>query len=171
MPLEVIVETGSGTNPAANSLASVAEIDAIAESSLSMPNWEAEEGESDNKKKAVISATTLFKRWVPWLGAAVVNGQPLPFPRVGCVDYNRFPIMSNTVPALVKEALALMAEALLEDAEREEDPQTGMVSLAAGSLRLAFDKYDRPGVLPRSVKAALAPVADFGSSVFGKAKR
>jgi hypothetical protein len=171
VPITVVVEDGTGSNAAANSLASVAAIDAIAETTGSMPNWTAEGAtETDDKKKAVIHASRLFKRWVNWDGGAAVQGQPLPWPRVNCVDENGFPIPADEVASCVVEALAVTAEALLADWTREDDPETGLKSLQADKVQLNFDAYDRQGVIPRGARAALRSVASFPGSI-GKARR
>jgi hypothetical protein len=161
MAVVVVVESGLGTNSAANSLSSVAEINAHAEAHLYLTAWEAEEDE-DQKNRAAVLATRLLARHVPWAGYPAVTDQPLPWPRTGCVDRNGNVIPSNVVPALVKEAHAELANAILAE-DRTADPEKGLSSLKVDVIQLNFDKWDRKGVLPREVMAALAPVARWGS--------
>lgn len=101
-------------------------------------------------------ATRLLDKLWRWDGEQVSTTQALRWPRRYCFDDEGNEITSTTIPNDLKYAVAEMARALLVDASRVDDPEVGLSSLTVGPINLAFDKFDRAGVLPRIVRTLLS---------------
>ena len=169
MALILVKEDGSGKADA-NTYASVADGDAYHEGHLYASTWTA--ATSDNKGKALVMATRVLDALVRFHGFKRSTAQALQWPRRLCPDpdgdsgavdvlgFARGPYLDETkVPAVIVSATCEMARELLAG-DRTGDPEgVGMVQLAvAGSLTAIFDtKHPRP-VVPRLVKAMLAPL-------------
>src|SRR5215471_12736068 len=81
----VVVEDGSGLNPAANSYTSVADADTYLSGQLYNSEWVALS--PDDKARAVISATRTIDNNMTYGGFIVVFNQPLRWPRAYCPNY------------------------------------------------------------------------------------
>jgi len=166
----VVVETGSGANPAANSYASTATIDTIADNEMYMTDWLALT--ANNKSKCVITGTRLLDEYLSTrvLGSPTSLSQPLMFPRIGLYNRQGNAISQNAVPTEVVTALAKIAN-LLAAANIEASQKTGLASGSVGSLQAVFDKYDREGVVQDQVLASLSCLLPPDSAFVAKTVR
>lgn len=165
-----VKETGSGTNPAANTYATVAEVETYADNSLDFDNWNA--ATSDNKTRAVIKATRILDKWLfgMWRGWPSLTTQPLAWPRAGCVTRQGGTIANNEIHQMLVNAVAELANLCLGE-NLEEDQETGLSSLGLGSINLVFNPNDRAGVVKQAVLKELQSVLTYTGSAFAKAVR
>ena len=169
MALTLIKEDGSGKADA-NTYANVADGDAYHEGHLYAGSWTG--ATTGSKEAALVMATRVIDALVRFHGFKRLVTQALQWPRRACPDpdgdsgavdilgFARGPYLDETkVPAVIVHATCEMARELLAG-DRTGDPEgVGMVQIAvAGSLTAIFDtKHPRP-VVPRLVKAMLAPL-------------
>lgn len=128
-------------DPNANSYATVARADAIAETRLFGATW-ADTSETDQeptKSQALISATAELDT-LPWLGVKTDPDQPLEWPRTGVVDRNGNPIPDDVIPRAVELATIELAlrRVKLGDPEAKNDSE-GIKKLKAGTIEVEFD--------------------------------
>jgi len=98
--MSIIVETGVGTNIAANSYVTIAETDTYFES-IGVTEWT--EGDDDAKEYAVLNAC-LYMELLDWKGQKALSTDPLVWPRRGVVDDDGYPVYSDTIPIQVRRA-------------------------------------------------------------------
>lgn len=70
-------------------------------------------------------------------------------------------IANTVIPNDLKLAECEIARAILLDVTRLEDQEVGLSSLGVDVINLAFDKYDRPSMLPPMAKLFLS---DYGGA-------
>ena len=160
----LVLETGSGTNSAANSFATTAQIDTIADNEMYFSAWLALS--ADNKKRCAITGTRILCEYLAdqLLGWPTLTTQPLCFPRNGLYTAQGAALSSSAIPDSVVYALAKIANLLAAD-DVEASQKTGLSSGSVGPLNAVFDKYDREGVVQSQVLASLsfclAPSCEF----------
>lgn len=115
--MAIIVESGAGDNPAANSYVTVVELDAFADlRGVTLPTLEAD------KEVLLINGTdyteTFFNRFQ---GSTVTQDQPLQFPRNN-VSVNGFPVASDSIPQTLKNG---QMQAAIESITTSLTPNTG----------------------------------------------
>jgi hypothetical protein len=170
MAAVLVVETGSGTNAAANSFATTATVDTIADNEMYMSDWLALT--ADQKAKCAITGTRLLSEYLfdRVLGYPLLTTQPLLFPRTGLYTRQGAPISSSVVPSEVVIALAKIAN-LLATTDLEASQKTGLLSGKVGSLEAVFDKYDREGVVRDQVLASLSCLMEPSTKSIGRVSR
>lgn len=95
--MAIVVETGSGANPAANSYTSLADFVTWAtERGLTLPA-------GDPAREALLYKAMDYLNVQDWLGARAVSGQPLSWPRSG-VSYDATEVAANSIPVQIKQA-------------------------------------------------------------------
>jgi len=153
----VVVEDGSGTNPAANSYTSVADADAYLSGMLYNDEWVALS--PDDKARAVISATRAIDNNMNFGGFIVIFTQPLRWPRAYCPNYEvytgypygGYPISMgniswgyypmNYIPPVLAEATALQSLELARvnrTADSVSQGSQGIQSMRVDVIDLVF---------------------------------
>lgn len=180
MAATIIVETGSGTNPLANSYVTEAEADAYFETTLFAATWT---GLVSNVKIILlITATRMIDSMFVFNGKQSVNGQPLQWPRYEClnpdaqsapinlgqlIDFQRF-FPAEEIPKLIKEATFEVAKST-QSGDRTGDKQGAgikSVNIYQG-IAVEFSGKDVKPVVSNYVQTMLAKVAFYrqGSGV------
>lgn len=77
-------------------------------------------------------------------------------------------IANTVIPLDIKRAEYEIARALLLDITRLDDQEIGLSSLTVDVINLAFDKYDRPSMLPATARILLL---DYGQPKRGASSR
>ena len=115
--MTIVVESGAGDNPAANSYVTVAELDSFAAlRGVTLPTLEAD------KEVLLIQGTDYTEGfWNRFQGDTVSQDQPLQFPRSG-VSVNGFSVDSDAIPQSLKNA---QMQAAIESNSEELNPNTG----------------------------------------------
>lgn len=113
MALEIVVETGTGSN-GANAYLSAAEADAILAEHLSGKDvWNALD--EDEKNSSIVFATRVIDSAVTWRGKRASLSQALAWPRIHAFDRDGYEIPSMIVPRKIKAATAYLALHLLRN--------------------------------------------------------
>lgn len=153
---------------AADSYATVADLTAYLDAHVSGAAASAKT--TDEKERALKTATRQLDSFLAWAGAPASQTQALAVPRVGLVDPNTLaPIAATVVPTRVKWATCEQARLLLVVGDRAVDgdvEREGLASLKAGSVELEFrDKAPQAVVAPSAyafVAAWAVPVGQVG---------
>lgn len=149
--MAIIIE--DGTNVAgANSYCDVAYGDAYFASHLHSNTWDA--ATPENREVALIHATRTIETTVTWNGIAQYDDQALGFPRSYMYDKYNVSIDENTVPEVVKQATAEMAQTLL-NSDVTSPQETGLKRAKISSIEVEFDKGDRTLILNDFVQRLL----------------
>jgi hypothetical protein len=176
MAATVIVETGSGADPDANSYISLADAVSYLENRLYTTEWDNADAEA--RSQALIMATSTLDANCIFRGYRKLVKQPLAWPRVlaknddywqvGGLPFNVYTTLrywkENEVPFYVVQATALEALELLRS-DRTTDPGTKGVSslgLGQGALTMTFTgkKSDLPQPMSDEVQKVIMPVVD-----------
>jgi hypothetical protein len=173
----LVVETGSGTNPDANSYITEADADAYMLMQLYTDEWDV--AVSADKVRALVSSTRTIDANCMFKGYRKLTAQPLDWPRVlaknddaaygGSVysalsgHYGAY-YDENSIPPDLAHATALQALELMK-ANRTADPQTkgiSSMSIGGGALSMTFtgDEGDLPKTLSDEVMKMLAPLCN-----------
>jgi hypothetical protein len=176
----VVVETGSGTNPNANSYITEADAEAYMMGQLYSEAWDT--AIPDDKARSLISATRTIDANCMFKGYRKLTAQPLDWPRVlaknddappygGGMAYSPLSVSanvvyydSNSIPIDLAHATALQASELLKT-DRTADPGTKGISqmgLGSGALTMTFTgaEKDLPKPLSDEVTRMLEPLCD-----------
>lgn len=157
--LDIVPETGSGASTS-NSYASIQEAVEYFQTHLYASVWF--DTDYQDKTAALIWATRLLDQEVHWNGSKKSEEQALQFPRIGLVDREGYELTG--VPAFLKNATAELALHLLQ-CDLTKDPDTkGFSRMQIGRLNVETDKFDRAGILPRSVIAMIREYGEIASS-------
>lgn len=126
------------------------------------------ESGSDQKDRAIATATQLLDQHIAWNGYAVNDIQSLQWPRSGCLSRSGYLIQNTIVPPDVKRATAELARQLLAaDRTADNDIESqGITSLSAGSVSLAFDQAK---VKAKVIPDAVASMIDYLGRVKARA--
>lgn len=154
---------GSG----ANAYISVDTAGEIFEERLYTTVWE--DARTEQKERALVWATQLLDTHVDWHGSRQQSeelGQPLRWPRFGIYgpDGHWFDASKDSggLPLAVQDAVAEMAQWLLEADPTAPPDDLGIKFLRVDVIQLEFDKADRDGslggVIPEKVKVLIDPV-------------
>ena len=142
MPVTLDATVGGGS---ANAYADVTWADAFMNAwhdASDRDTWADADG--DDKKRALITATTLLDARMSWFGSVTTEGQRLLWPRSDVTAANGYVLSSAIVPESLKQATALYALALLETALDASDetltipPQ--LTELTVGPVSMAFSE-------------------------------
>jgi hypothetical protein len=150
----VVVEDGSGTNPAANSYISVADAQAYLDGELYADDWQ--NATPATQAKAVISATRAIDANMVYGGFIVIFDQPLRWPRAYCPNhevytgypYGGYPISMgniswgyypmNVIPQLLINACALQAQEICKANRTADSDALGIQSMRVDVIDLVF---------------------------------
>lgn len=156
----VTVETGSGTNPNANSYISITDAQTYHDNSLYAAEWH--NATSLQQKQAVVTATRIIDASCAFRGYRKLTSQPLAWPRVlakndeYCAGYYN-PLMTslpyydeNSLPRVLVEATAVVALEVLRSDRTADAGSKGItdLSLGSGALSLSLDASNAPKPLP-----------------------
>ena len=181
MPLTLIKEDGTGRSDA-NSYADAAEGDTFHEGHLYATDWTGASGTT--KAAALVLATRLIDAYYQFRGFKVRDAQALQWPRDSARDDDapRAALVAwltpagnyfanNSLPAALRNGTIETAREFIR-ANRADDPDgEGLAVLAlTGTLRLTFDKTDRPPVIPHVAQAMLSKLGEYSKPISGMAR-
>lgn len=182
MAFTFTVETGSGTDPAANSYVSVAEADDIISANIHVNTKWLSLSEPDRQRLLVWASRYLDER-TRWKGEKTVQGNivnnvrtgesPLDWPRSYVCDRNNIEIGSNEIPTQLKVATAEMARYLIDQDRTVEREQDGLKMIKADVVELEFLEYYKLPSVPDNLVYLVQGLGyiSSGSMKFGKAIR
>lgn len=129
--MALVVETGSGRNPAAASYCSVEFANAYHETGTNAEAWAFVD--PPDRERALVTASRLLDASVEWRGRPLYVDQPLGWPRRGVVgpDHRAFP--AAAVPNAVRLATALLALKVATDAVAALEAQAAGTATVAGT--------------------------------------
>jgi hypothetical protein len=158
--MALVVENGSGLANA-ESYISVADADTYfsalrGDASVYADDWANAATTTAIKEACLRWATRLIDKYWRFDGEKSTTTQKLRWPLEGVENEYEELLPSDELPDDLTYATAEMARALLVDPERVEDQEVGLSALGVGSIQLTFDKYDRAGTLPKTVKNLLS---------------
>jgi hypothetical protein len=147
MPVTLDATVG-GVN--ANTYCTQAEADTFHDTQPYPAIWTA--ATSDNKNRALVTATRILDDEIAWYGVVTDQKQRLQWPRQGMVKPNGYYVDPNTLPDALKNATAELARQLLDtDRSADNDAETqGIAALKIGSIDLTF-KNPTAKVIPDAV--------------------
>ena len=181
MSLTLIKEDGTARSDA-NSYADAAEGDAYHEGHLYATDWTG--ANAATKAASLVLATRLIDAYYKFRGFKVRDAQALQWPRDFARDDDAPRVAwiawltpggnyfaSNSVPAALRNATIETAREFIK-ANRADDPDgEGLAKLVlTGSIQLAFDKRDRPPVIPHVAQAMLSKLGEYSKPVAGMAR-
>jgi hypothetical protein len=137
----------------ANSYCSIADADSYHETHPYATTWE--NADSDQKCRALQTATRLLDQWYEWQGIVADSAQRLLWPRIGVTGPHGYLEPSDAIPERIEQATAELARQLL-DADRTVDSDLeaqGITALKAGSVELSFSGMAKTHVIPNAVAA------------------
>lgn len=111
--MALVVETGSGRNPLAQSYASLDFADDWHAAGVNAEAWDFID--PPDKERALVAATRLLDATVDWKGTPVYGDQPLGWPRRNVRGIDRRPFSMAAVPNAVRYATAALALKLAQD--------------------------------------------------------
>lgn len=150
----VIVATPGADD--ANSYAELADGDTYHEAHLYGTAWE--DASSDEKNRALVSATRMLDTWFDWIGVIATESQALRWPRIDAYDPDGRLLSDDEIPATVVNATIELARSLLGgDREADSDTQVqGIQSVEAGSVKVAFKGDVSAKPIPDTVESMLS---------------
>lgn len=169
--MALVVETGTGADPAANSYATVADCTAYHEAHLYATPWT--NATAPNKEIALRMATRVLDQSVAWYGYLAKDGQPLQWPRVRVPNRQRFAYTpgvgtatnfwpANQIPKPIRDATCELARVLLEGDRTKDAAWKGIEHMnIAGEIEFTFDKTDRAKTFTNQVEQMLQPFGRF----------
>jgi hypothetical protein len=148
MPLEVIVEDGTGV-PDANSYASVADADAYVDTRPRSDAWVSLT--DDAKAQFLIHATRYLDGAVDWSGDPTSDTQSLAFPRSS--DSGTEAALPQAIKlATIELAIEMVSRDITSDAT-----MAGLRSIKVGPIEIEADSIRPSPALPRFVRDLIAP--------------
>lgn len=145
--MALVIETGTGLDPTANSYTSAATVTAYHEARGNAA-WT---GTDAVKESAILRAMTYIES-LPWHGYKTAHTNPLEWPRSCTEDRNGYAIASNVVPQAVVNALC---EAALRELE------TAGSTMADAGRDDAMTRLEIAGAVKLEWGAAAPTVTDF----------
>lgn len=157
--MALVVEDGTGLDNAESYL-SVNDADSYFETmrgdaSEYASDWLSDTTTDPIKEACLRWATKLIDKLWRWDGQKSTTTQKLRWPRSYVYDDEGDQVEGDEIPDDLKWAVAEQARALLVEAGRVDDQETGLTEGSAGPLRGVFDKYDRKGALHNQAKQYL----------------
>lgn len=107
------------------------------------------------------AATLLIDKLYNFNWTRALDTQRLKAPFDGATTDDGIDIANTVIPEDIKRAQFEIARALLVDISRLDDQEIGLSSLGVDVINLAFDKYDRPSMLPPTARLLLK---DYGGA-------
>lgn len=163
---EIVVEDGTGI-VTANAYASAEEVDEI--NSYRVGSQWNTLTDDEMKENLIIWATNILDYRVKWNGKKTHETQGLAWPRTGtrrdgvCID-------DNIVPKQVKEAVAILANHLIDGDPEAADTSSKITMIQADVVVLKFDPYAPTYKFPNGIDLILEGLG-FVSMGRGGAKR
>jgi hypothetical protein len=148
MPLEVIVEDGTGV-PDANSYSSIADADAYVDTRPRSDAWVSLT--DDAKAQFLIHATRYLDGAVDWSGDPLADTQSLAFPR-SCDSG-----IDAAFPRVIKIATIEMAIEMVSRDVASDAAMSGFRSVKVGPIEIEADSIRPSPTLPRFVRDLIAP--------------
>jgi hypothetical protein len=154
MPAVINSITG---DPAANSYAAVSDADAYHLNHPYSATWDA--ATTDQKTRALITATRLIDEQVEWNGVVHNSAQALLWPRAGMYYQNEWYIPLTVIPQKLMDAVSEFARQILDDNRMADDQLStqGITGIQAGDVDITFTGYSRAKVIPDAVYYMLRP--------------
>lgn len=150
--MTLVVETGSGRNPLAQSYASLATANEWHAAGVNAEAWSFID--PPDQERALVAATRLLDATVDWRGTPVYGDQPLGWPRRNVRGIDRRPFAMTAVPNAVRFATAALALKLAQD------QVAALAAEAAGSTTSTTDQAVEEITLgPIGIKLATATSA------------
>jgi hypothetical protein len=147
--MALVIDATPGS-PTANSFATIAEGNAYHEGHMTPDAWT--DASTDEKSRALVTATRLLTYHLDWIGRASTSEQALAWPRYAALTRNGYLFASDVVPQAVKDATIELARLLLEGAVTVT--VNDLDELKAGPISLKFRNdadAPEPSPLPDSV--------------------
>lgn len=142
MALTLTPETGSGTDPAANTYATLAVANDYHEGVVDATAWDDEDDVA--KAKALVQATRVLESQFRWKGYRTSAAQPLQWPRTNVMVGGRA-LFTNAIPNALIQAQAEIARELLTAGGFQTRPtntggadQLKAINLGRGALELEY---------------------------------
>ncbi len=150
----VIDSTVGGTD--ANSYISIADANAYHDTHPYSSVWDG--ASTDEKCRALVTATRLLDTWYVWEGDVASSDQALLWPRDGVIGPNGYEEDSDAIPIRIQQGTAELARQLLtSDRTADSELETqGIQSLKAGSVALTFRS-----VVAKPIPDAVASLVSF----------
>lgn len=149
---------------ASNTYVTLAEASTYFGDRLNSDAWDS--ASSDNKSKALLTATKVLDSRVIWKGDKAQSSQRLQWPRYGVEDSVSYPdsgkntdFLDTVIPQFLKDAQCEQALALLTNADQLADTNKGISKVKVDVVELTFDKQDTADVLARPVRDLIEPYA------------
>jgi hypothetical protein len=150
MPITIVSTAGSAS---ANSYITSVEFDAYIATCLHV-SAAVSAVTSDNKNRALVSATRLLDEQIEWDGDPNdADVQALQWPRSGLDDDKGAELDEDTIPTRLKNATAELARYLIDADRTVESSTEGIEQLGVGSINIRFSANKPPErkVIPDSV--------------------
>ncbi len=150
----VIVATPGAAN--ANSYCTLAEADAYHEGHSYSGTWT--DGTTDQKNRALVTATALLDEWYEWADWPESETQALQWPRGSVMDILYMSVLSGgVIPQKLKDATAELARQVLAgDRMKDSDVETqGITSMSAGPVSFSFKDSVRAKVIPDRIRSMI----------------
>lgn len=173
MSLTLVIEDGTGNNPAANSYVSLAEADTYHFGNLYAEEWN-EAG--SQKAVALAMATRLIDADMKFRGWALKSAQALAWPRIRAINDEAYVgyvpgrlsawfanyFDETAIPVRLKQATAQVALDLLRADRTVENSAKGIASMSVGqgAVSLTFSQKDRTQPLSEEAQRLLAPLGN-----------
>lgn len=164
MALTLVVETGEGL-PNSNSYCSVVYADTYMDGSLYAATWIA--ATTQNKEKALVSATRMLDSRIRWKGRKTRRENALEWPRYCSFDRNGYWIPSDEIPDWLLAATAELALQFLSTNPNAEPATKGITSVKVDTIAVSFDKADRPSAIQSNILSLISPYGTYMSSAVG----
>lgn len=162
MVATLVVETGSG-DTTSNAYITEASANAYFSNKLYADRWEV--ALSQQRIRAIITATKTLDDFITWKGYRVSENQALAWPRAQVNDQDGYLINNATVPQAVKDATCELAILLLDEDRREEDDMEGITKIAVGPISIERDKNEKP-IIPDHVARIIRFIGSRASDIF-----
>lgn len=156
--MALIVETGSGADPLANSYVSVADALAYHAARLHRASWAT--ADTTTQEQALITATQFIDTYIRFHGSRASQDQPLEWPRINVTDRDGRLLPATEIPQRLKDAVCEQAFAALTTDLSQQDSKAGMTRLKADSVEIEWDATRKPTrqKIPSLVANLLSPL-------------
>lgn len=161
MALTLVVETGTGTDPDANTYQTVATADAYHESVMESADWAA--ADDPTKGKALVQAARILGSQFTWKACPASADQPLAWPLQDFIFQGRL-LASGSIPRQVIEAQAEIARELISaggfqtrSVNAGGADQLASINLGRGALELEYQEQDPEAAGDNELKTVVTP--------------
>lgn len=159
MAITLIATAGASD---ANTYTSLADAELYFETRLHSETWD--DAVSEDKKAALLSATTFIDIAYDWAGYKATSEQSLRWPRTGVYDVDGFSVASTEIPSFLSDAISEMSFAILSDDRLLENATSGFSQLKVGSIYMQMLSSTRAGIIPTTVDFLLSGYATRGAT-------